>query len=745
MSVRPVALAASLTAALVTVVAFVGIAAIVGRSLWAPGFDSHSAAFPSFPIAAPLDQDSPPSLRLASLEDELRFERNDGQFPDGVLYAVRGGGRSMLLRGSDVVFAGSGPEIVKMSWVGGAAQPAVEGLSLLDLRTHYLRGGRDAWRTGVPSYQAVAYRSVYPGVDLVFHGARGGLEYDFRVAAGADASRIELRLEGAAELRVDRSGALVSSNGVLQRRPVAFQPGPYGERRVEAAFVVTGDAVRFRIGEHDPSLPLVIDPFLEYATYLGRGDEEVISDIAPTPDGGLIVVGYTASSGFPVPGGFDNSFDGDEDAFIAKVSPDGSRIEFATFFGGRRNDRAHGVALGGDGAVYIVGETRSDDLPTDANAFQRGFADGERDAFAAKLNANGSGLLYATYLGDDDQDWANDVAVDSSGAAYVVGGTRSSDFPTTTGAFQQEFGGDPDDAFLVKLDPSGRTALYATLLGGRDSDFASAVALDSSGFAFVAGTTKSGNFPVSGGAFQTRLADEEDAFIAKVGPLGDRLQFSTYFGGGDADFGNALAVDSFGDVYLGGFTRSDDLPLDSPSFNPVYNGDGDGFLVKLAGPDGFVLYSTYLGGSREDAINGLALDGGDFIVAAGHTKSSDFPVTPDAPQPARGDSDGDAFWTRFSEEGGRLLDSTYLGGSRLDEARAVAVGFDGGLFVAGRTTSNDFPVSQNPLQAERDAAFDGFVAKVVDNLVIATANAASFVGGGAIARQARSRQYSEQS
>ena len=674
------------------------------------------------------------ALSAAVLEDQLRFERNEGQFPDGVLFAARGLGRGMLLRASDVVLGGAG-EIVTMSWSGGAERPAVEALDPLEVRTHYLRGERSAWRTNVPSYGAVAYRDVYPGVDLVFHGARGGLSYDFRVAPGADPERIELRFDGVDGLRVDEAGRLTSSSGVvLQRAPVAYQPAAgNGEIPVEAAFVVEGDTVRFRIGEYDPSAPLVIDPFIEYATYLGRGDQEVIHDIVAAPDGGLIVAGYTASSDFPVPGGFDRSMDGDEDAFIAKVSPDGSRIEFATFFGGRRNDRANGVALGEDGAIYVVGETRSDDLPTDPNVFQRGFAGGDRDGFAAKLNANGSGLLYATYLGDDDQDWASDIAIDASGTAHIVGGTRSSDFPTTAGAVQQEFGGDPDDAYLIKLDASGRAALYATFLGGRDSDTANAVALDADGSAFVTGTTTSGNFPVSGGAFQTRREGDEDAFIAKVGPLGERLRFSTYFGGDGPDFGNAVAVDSFGDVYLGGFTRSDDLPLDSPSFDPIYNGGGDGFLVKLAGPDGFVLYSTYVGGEDEDAVNALTVDGGDFIVAAGHTKSSDFPVTPDAPQPARADDDGDAFWTRFSEEGGRLLDSTYLGGSRLDEARAVTVGFDGGLFLAGRTTSNDFPVSENPLQSERDSAFDGFVAKVVDNLEIATANAASFIGGSPVA------------
>ncbi len=171
----------------------------------------------------------------------------------------------------------------------------------------------------------------------------------------------------------------------------------------------------------------------------------------------------------------------------------------------------------------------------------------------------------------------------------------------------------------------------------------------------------------------------------------------------------------------------------SPSFDPVYKGAGDGFLIKFAGPDGTPLYSTFLGGAREDTINALTVDGGDFIVAAGHTKSSDFPVTPDAPQPVRGDSAGDAFWTRFSEEGGRLLDSTYLGGSKLDEARAIAVGFDGGIFIAGRTTSDDFPVTETPLQDKRSGAFDGFVAKVVDNLEVSTANAASYIGGSPVA------------
>ncbi len=393
-----------------------------------------------------------------------------------------------------------------MHWLQGSPHPGVEPLQPLAARTNYLRGDRGDWRTAVPSFGAVAYRGVYPGVDLVFHGARGGLEYDFQLAPGADPSRIAIAFDGA-KATLDDKGDLVltAADGVLrQKRPIAYQPAGRGERRVAAAFVIEDNRVRFELGEYDRSQPLVIDPFLEYGTYLGRGDEEAIFDIAPAPDGGLIVAGYSASSDFPAVGGFDRKFDGDEDAFVAKISADGSQLEFATFFGGKDNDRANGVAMGDDGSIYIVGETRSNDLPTEANAFQRSFGGGGRDGFAARLNSTASQLIYATYLGEDDEDWANDVAVDATGAAYVVGGTMSSRFPTTAGAVQQAFGGDPDDAFVLKLQPDGRAVDYSTLLGGRDGDSATAVAVDAAGYAFVTGSTSSGNFPVSGAAFQAQ-------------------------------------------------------------------------------------------------------------------------------------------------------------------------------------------------------------------------------------------------
>ncbi len=685
-------------------------------------------------------QAQPTAAPLSSVRPPLLFEVNRGQAAPRARMLARGPGYGLSLTDRDATLAlrgAGGAAVLRMRWLNANPAVAPTPLSPVQARTHYLRGAREAWIVGAENFERALYREIYPATDLIFHGARGGLEYDFRFRPGADPSSVELAFEGTDGIEIAANGDLVLQLGerrVVQRKPVAWQDGPSGRRPVKARFRRLGPSqYGFALGSYDRSRTLLVDPFIDYATYLGAGDEEILADVAVDATGNAYVVGYTASSDFPVNTG-DQDQGGNEDAFIAKIAPDGATLLYSTFLGGGDNDRAWGVAVNDAGEVFVAGETRSDDFPSTVNAFLQRFGGGGRDGFAAKLSASGSSLEWATYLGDTDQDWAADIAIDAQGAAYVCGGTWSSRFPTTQGAVQTAFGGDDSDGFVIKLDPLGSRAELSTFLGGERDDEARALALGPAGDLYVTGFTRSNRFPTAPGAFQSSREGGEDAFLAKLNPAGSRFIFSTYLGGNESDFGNAVAVDPFGDVYVGGSTSSNDFPVRVPGLFPIYSEGIDGFVAKFDSRGGAPLYATYLGGRREDTVNAIAVDANGFASVAGHTKSDDFPLSDaNVIQPQRADDNGDAFWARIGEEGRFLLDSTYLGGNRLDEGRAIALGLDGAIYVGGRTLSNDLAVTPGALQGGRRGENDGFLFRVVDNLEISTINAASFSGVAPVA------------
>ena len=687
-------------------------------------------------------QAQPAAAPLSSVRPPLLFQANRGQADPRARLLARGPGYGLMLTEKDATLAlrgAAGAAAVRMSWLGASPGMTVEPVAPVQARTHYLKGSREDWVVGAENFERALYREIYPATDLIFHGARGGLEYDFRLRPGADPAKIRLQFEGPDRFDIAANGDLVLHLGgqrVVQRKPVAWQDGPTGRAAVEARFRPLGEGrFGFELGAYDPGRTLIVDPFVDYATYLGEGDEEILADVAIDNAGNAYVVGYTASSDFPVNVG-DQDQGGDEDAFIAKVAPDGSTLIYATFLGGGDNDRAWGVAVNDAGEVYVAGETRSDDFPASVNAFLQRFGGGGRDGFAAKLSASGSSVDWATYLGDTDQDWALDIATDPQGAVYVCGGTWSSQFPTTPGVVQEVFGGDDSDAFVIKLDPLGSRAEFSTFLGGERDDEARSLAVGLGGDVHVAGFTRSNRFPLSVGAFQTVRQGAEDAFVTKLSPTANRLVFSTLLGGGDPDFGNGVAVDNFGDVYVAGSTGSDDFPARVPGLFPIYSGGTDAFVAKFDARGGTPLYSTFLGGAREDTANAIAVDANGFASVAGHTKSEDFPLSDsNVIQPQRGDDNGDAFWTRLDEDGRFLLDSTYLGGDRLDEARTVALGDDGAIFVGGRTLSGNLAVTPGAFQTGRSGENDGFLFRIVDNLELATISAASFSATAPVAPQ----------
>src|SRR5713101_2379850 len=621
----------------------------------------------------------------------LPFETNLGQTDSEVKFLARGAGYTVFLTPSEAVLVLRSPQtsdqtpapvvarldrrargqreretrpqraatVVRLGLVGANPDPGVVGLEPLSGKANYFTGNDpQKWRTGIPTYAKVRYRDVYPGVDVVYYGAQQQLEYDFVVAPGADPTRIRLAVTGAEALSVDAAGDLVlqTASGALRlHKPLIYQVRDGVRQEIAGGYVLLGkDRVGFRVAAYDTGRPVVIDPVLSYSTYLGGGSSDIGYGIAVDSAGNAYVTGTTFSSDFPTVNALQPTRHGYYDAFVAKLNPAGSALVYFTYLGGRSQDYGYGIAVDSAGNAYVTGTTFSSDFPT-VNALRPGLS-GSADAFVAKLNAAGSALVYSTFLGGSDfvfltefglayaYDSGSAIAVDSAGNAYVTGTTPAFDFPTVN-ALQPTLAGFAN-AFVAKLNPAGSALVYSTFLGGSSgscdeygfcypaSDDGLGIAVDSTGNAYVTGTTPSPDFPTVN-ALQPTLHGYYDAFVAKLNAAGSALVYSTYLGGSDYDSGYGIAVDSAGNAYVSGTTSSSDFPTASP-LQPALGGYQDAFVAKLDPAGSALVYSTYLGGSYHfcdeygfcygDYGRGIAVDGAGSAYVTGATFASDFPT-----------------------------------------------------------------------------------------------------------------------
>jgi YVTN family beta-propeller protein len=389
---------------------------------------------------------------------------------------------------------------------------------------------------------------------------------------------------------------------------------------------------------------------LEYATYLGGTSSEFPYDLAVDEAGQAYVAGVTHSSDFPVtPGAYDPTLAGSSDVFVVKLNPTGTALEYATYLGSSDRDDGYSLAIDGAGSAYVTGMTLGTDFPTTPDAFQSAAGGGANDAFAAKLDPNGSTLVYGTYLGGSSTDQAWGIAVDAEGNAYLTGKTESSDFPVTPGAFQTDF----RRIFVTKLNPAGRDLVYGTFLGGNGYENGWAIAVDESGQAYVAGETTSSNFPTTPGAFQptyhagSSVTREGDAFVVKFNSAGNGLVYGTFIGGFDRELGFDLTLDPLGQAYVTGVTYSVDFPTTAAAIQPTPPGYPDAFVAKLNAAGSALAYGTYLGSSFGDVGYAIAADGLGQAYVTGFTNWSDFPTTSDAFDPSYNNGQ-DAYVTKLA-------------------------------------------------------------------------------------------------
>jgi hypothetical protein len=406
-----------------------------------------------------------------------------------------------------------------------------------------------------------------------------------------------------------------------------------------------------------------------------------------------------------------------------RVAMSAPALLFASTLGGSQSDTIRAIATDGAQNIYVVGETYSPDFP---GAVSSSSARHAGDAFVVKLNPSGSQILYTVVLSGAGYDSVRGVAVDSSGNAYVTGVTTSADFPVTARAFQRSSSSPGiEDAFVAKLSPTG-ALVYATYLGGNSSDLGYAIAIDQNGAAYVAGSTNSVNFPVTGYAPQrTFNGGSADCFIAKIDPAGATLSYSSYLGGENIDVCKGIAVDASGAAFVTGTTLSNGFPV-TAALKQTLSGPSDAFLTKLSPAGDRFLFSTYLGGEGADDGSVVRVDSTGAVYIAGDTASTGFPVTSGAVQ--RQNNGGyDAFVCGVANDGSQIVFATYLGGKGADSINDLFVGQDGRIVVAGYTSSMDFPVVQ-AFQGSAGGTFDAFVA--VLGAGGSTLDFASYLGGG---------------
>jgi Calx-beta domain/Beta-propeller repeat len=643
-------------------------------------------------------------------------------------FLVRGSGHALLLSASQITIAAPGrarPELLRMRFKGSNSGAVAETLDPLPGKSNYLIGADPAkWRTQVPTYSRVRYNRIYPGISALYYGHHERLEYDLRIDPGFDPRVIKFKFNREVRPRVDRNGELVLQFGREELRepaPIIFQEIDGERHPVIGGYIVTPKGqVSFVIGEYDNTKLLTIDPVLVYSTYLGGSGDDTGSSIAIDGNNNTYVAGTTNSTNFPIKGAAFSNKAGLSDIFVTKIAADGSTIIYSTYVGGSGQDRGDGIAVDGNGSAYVVGrvDSTSINFPTTPGVIGPTYRGGDFDGVAFKLNPQGSGLSYSTYIGAEDNDSTEGVAVDANGNAYLTGGSRSQGFPVTATAVQSTRSGDTD-AYLMKLNSTGTALMYSTFLGGGGTDRGSGVAVDQNGNAYVAGYTASQDFPTQD-AFQNSSGGGFDGFVTKIDTNGtgaDSLVFCSFLGGVGDDKAFGIAIDSTGaNVYVTGQTSSPDFPVLNP-IQPAIGGSFDAFVAKISS-SGSKIFATYLGGSGDDRGTGIVVNSAGAAYVTGFTNSTNFPTVSPI-QPANGGG-YDAFLAKLNPSGSALLYSTYLGGSANDSnassvtsTNPIALDAASNAYLAGFTLSTNFPTA-NAFQSANAGGQDAFVIKIAD-------------------------------
>jgi hypothetical protein len=695
----------------------------------------------------------------------LIFEANQGQTDPQVKFICHGTGYKAFLTAGAMVLslrateAGQAQPTVltpraqttkrttlQLQLVGAASNPTIVGEDPLPGRVNYFIGRNPSkWRTNILTYSRVRYKNVYPGIDLVYYGNHRQLEYDFEVSVGADLSNIQLQITGADRSEVDANGNLVLDTAIGQ---LHFQsPGVYQELNgnrvpVSGAYVMSDSTqVRFRVASYNQSKPLVIDPVLVYSTYLGGSGDDEPSGIAVDSAGNVYVAGYTDSPDFPS-ANLGSLPAGDTHVFIAKLDATGSNLVYADYLGGNSQDYGYALVLDANNDVYVTGSTASSDFPL-VNPYQ-GTYPGSFNGFLSKISADGSSLLYSTYLGGNGSDMPAGIAIDTLGSVLVAGNTSSTNFPVANAyqatASPNQGGNFGNYGFLSKFSPDGSYLAYSTYLGGSSNvayncsgtpcwtepfSAINGITVDATGNAYAGGVTNTYNFPTTTNAYQPTDSSQQTnptvGFVSKFSRSGS-LDYSTYFYESSAALteADAIAVDSSGFAYITGIAFSDGtFPVTSTAIcDPSVSGFACdyAFVAKFDPTGSTLVYSTFLGPNNNAIPRALALDASNDAYVLASTSSSSFGIVNGIESYSGGN---DLLLVEIDPAASAQVIATYLGGSEDEYAAGIALDPNGNIYVAASTDSTDLPVTHGAFQTLLAGSTNLFVMK------IASASAAS--------------------
>src|ERR1041384_3161814 len=702
-----------------------GISARQAREARSRVLDSRTNA--DMDIRAPSAGRSMPALQAAPVLQALAtfplaFEANQGQADQRTRFLAREAGGELHLN-EDSVALRFMRSALSFHFDGAHCTPRVIGEEpVLERRNFLLGSDRSKWHTDVPTFRRVAYRQLYPGIDLTFYGNQKQIEYDFEVAPGADPRAIRLAFDRNLQPRISADGDLIlKSKGLvlIQRKPVIYQTIDGDHHTIEGRYKLLGDRkIGLEVAEYDHTKPLVIDPTLVYSTYLGGSADDSGNSITTDSSGNVYVTGTTASTNFPTHTPAFATSKGLEDIFVSKIDAAGANVLYSTYVGGSGRDRAGAIAIDSSGNAYLVGrvDSTSTNFPTTPGSLATSYRGGDFDGIVFKLNAQGDTLVYSSFLGGEENDSVEGINVDAGGVAYVTSGTKSNGFPITINAYQSTRAGDTD-AFLAKINAAGSALLYSSFIGGAATDRGSGVVIDGSGIAYVAGYGASPDFPTEN-PFQAGFGGSFDAFVAKfdtnAGGI-NSLVFSSYLGGSGDDKAFGIAIDAAqANLYLVGQTSSNNFPVLNP-VQPSSGGSFDAFLAKVS-TTGSKVFATYFGGSGDDRGTGIAVNSSG-VYMTGFTSSTNLPTV--TPLQLNNGGAFDAFVAKLNLAGSSTLYSTYVGGSANENFVAAVTGTNpiavdsSNAFITGYSSSTNFPTA-SPLQSANAGNQDAFIAKNAD-------------------------------
>jgi len=639
---------------------------------------------------------------------------------------------------------------VKMDFVGARKDVKPEGFDKTGAVVSYFKGKPEEWKPGLPAYSKILYRDLWPGIDLVYMGEVNKLKYEFIVHPGADPAQIRLAYRGTERVEVTEEGRLrmTTPAGIFEDdTPVAYQEVKGERTSVPLAYalddstkgqgpeVVSGNKktlemtpeervyeYSFDVGEYDRSATLVLDPaVLVYCGYIGGSGEDYALDIAVDDSGNAYVSGWTSSSEatFPVTVGPDLTYNEGNDGFVAKIHSSGTSLVYCSYIGGAGEDSCSGIAVDSSGNAYLAGMTSSSEDTFPVKVGPDLTYNGDGDVYVAKINSSGTGLVYCGYIGGPSGEAWPWIAVDGSGNAYVSGTTTNTQatFPVTVGP-DLTFNGGGRDAFVAKVNPSGKALVYCGYIGGAGDDDAGEVVVDDSGNAYVIGSTES-----SASTFPTVVGPDlvhnggRDAYVAKVKSSGKAFAYCGYIGGINDDVGYGIAVDGAGNVCISGATASNEatFPVKVGPDLSYNGGELDAFVAKVNASGSALIYCGYIGGKNYDKSHTIAVDESGNAYTMGITSSdeSTFPVIgwPDLTDNGLGYPH---YVAKVNASGTSLVYCGYIGDTSWGDVCGVAVDSAGDAYFAGatRTKEDSFPVTVGPDPTYNGGWTDGFVAKV---------------------------------